>query len=170
MSARSLESANDAASDRPPDARSGFAARGETVQRTPSLAKRISSADRHANAVMSDVRISGSTGKSVSWTGGRPGVATKRSCLPHASQRNATIVPSGDQTGDEGYLMREMRSIVMLPRGASAVMDGTTRVSSAAQSAAGRDCMADDSPSPMRSRPPTGAHQRRRGGSGQKPG
>ena len=65
---------------------------------------------------MSDVRMSGSTGKSVSAIGGWPGVTTKRSCLPHASQRNATVFPSGDQAGDDGYLIREMRSIVMLPR------------------------------------------------------
>jgi uncharacterized membrane protein (DUF485 family) len=51
-----------------------------------------------------------------------PGVTTKRSCFPQASQRKATILPSGDQAGAEGYLICEMRSIVMLPRGGSAAV------------------------------------------------
>ena len=61
--------------------------------------------------------MSGSTGKSVSATGVCPGVTTNRSCLPHASHRKATILPSGDQAGADGYLICEMRSMVMLPRG-----------------------------------------------------
>ncbi len=116
ISLRSFDSVKLAASANPPATRIGFAAAGDTVHSTPSLENRISVGDTHANDAMSDVRISGSTGKSVSAIGGWPGVTTKRSCLPHASQRNATVFPSGDQAGDDGYLIREIRSIVMLPR------------------------------------------------------
>src|SRR5262249_40122017 len=116
----SLDKAKFPASARPPDIRVGFAEDGDTVHSTPSFENRIWSADTHANDVTSDVRMSGSTGKSVSATGFCRGVTTKRSCFPQASQRKATILPSGDQAGADGYLICEMRSIVMLPRGGSA--------------------------------------------------
>src|SRR5215470_5165438 len=69
---------------------------------------------------MSDNNMSGLTVKSVKATGFPPGVTTKRSCFPAASQRNATIFPSGDQAGLVGYLISAMRSMVMLPRGVAA--------------------------------------------------
>ena len=146
ISLRSLESVKLAASASPPETRAGLADAGDTVQRTPSLANRISSADTHANDEMSDVLMSGSTGKSVSATGFWPGATTNRSCLPQASQRNATLFPSGDHAGADGYLICEMRSIVMLPRGASAaagIADDRQRMTAMTDA---RRFMADDYP------------------------
>ena len=98
----------------------GVAVATATPHSWPSLPNQISSFEIHANAPMSDTSSSGSTGKSVSRTGALPGVTTNRSCLPAASHRNATLVPSGDHAGLVGYLMSAMRSMVMLPRGGSA--------------------------------------------------
>src|ERR1035441_4882867 len=42
------------------------------------------------------------------------------SCLPAASHRNAMVLLSGDQAWSVGYLISEMRSIVMLPFGSVA--------------------------------------------------
>src|SRR5262245_17461463 len=54
------------ASPSPPPYRDGFApAIGATVHRPPSREKRISFADSQVNELMSDVRMSGSSGKSV---------------------------------------------------------------------------------------------------------
>src|SRR4029453_3933350 len=114
------ESVKFAASARPPETRAGFGATGDTVQSVPFMEKSNSVGEIQANDPMSAVRMAGSTGKSVNATGFCPGVTTKRSCLPHLSHRNATIDPSGDQAGADGYLICEMRSIVMLPRGGSA--------------------------------------------------
>src|ERR1700752_1594061 len=69
---------------------------------------------------MSETSRSGSGGKSVSATAVLPGVTTKRSSFPAASQRKAIFVPSGDHAGLVGYLIAEIRSMVMLPRGPSA--------------------------------------------------
>src|SRR3954471_1532979 len=124
---RSFDSVKLPASERPPDTRAAFGDVGDTVHSAPSFEKRISVGDTQEKDATSDVRMSGSTGKSVSATGFWPGETTNRSCLPQESQRKATIFPSGDQAGADGYLMCEMRSMVMLPRGVSAAAGIATK-------------------------------------------
>jgi hypothetical protein len=114
------ESVKFAASARPPETRAGLAVDGDTVHSVPFIENSSSLGDIHAkrsDVRRADVRVDG---KSVSATGFWPGVTTNRSCFPHASHRNATIDPSGDHAGADGYLICEMRSMVMLPRGGSA--------------------------------------------------
>jgi hypothetical protein len=67
---------------------------------------------------MSEIKVSGFTGKSVRATGCPPALTMKRSCFPAASHKNATVFPSGDHCCSVGYLISAMRSIVMLPFGA----------------------------------------------------
>ena len=117
---RSGASVKAPASASAPLMRAGFAAVADTLHNWPSLPKSSSPFDVQATAPMSDTSRCGSTGKSVSCTGVCPGVTTNRSCLPAASHRNATLVPSGDHVGLVGYLMSAMRSMVMLPLAGSA--------------------------------------------------
>ncbi len=108
------------ASPRAPGIGAGVPLAALTFHSRPLRPNRISSFEIQAKAPRSDCSRCGSTGKSVSATGRLPGVTTNRSCLPAASHRNATFVPSGDQAGLVGYLMSAMRSMVMLPFGGSA--------------------------------------------------
>src|SRR5262245_58634315 len=82
---------------------------------------------------MSAVRMSGSTRRSVSAIGFCPAVTTNRTCLPHASQRKAMVLPSGDQAGADGYRICEMRSMVMLPRGDSVAAETASDAQAIAQ-------------------------------------
>src|SRR5687768_15689419 len=86
------------------ETRTGFGEDGDTVHSSPSLPNRIWSGETHARRLISDNSMSASTGKSVSATGFSPGVTTNKSCLPAASHRNATRLPSGDQVALVGYL------------------------------------------------------------------
>src|SRR5262249_27373094 len=144
ISLRSVDSVKFAASARPPDMRVGFAAVGDAVHNAPLRENRISPGETHANDPMSDVRMSGSTGKSVRAVAFWPGATTNRSCLPHASHRNAIVLPSGDHAGADGYLIWEMRSMVMLPRGGSASAGAARHRSRAAPIERAGTFMADD--------------------------
>jgi hypothetical protein len=53
-------------------------------------------------------------------------------------------LPSGDHAGDEGYLIREMRSMVMLPRGVSAPAGVASRRIVATHSVADENLMVED--------------------------
>src|ERR1700755_1992848 len=77
-----------------------------------------SSGEVHSKWWMSEVRISGSTGKLVRATGCSPALTMKRSCLPAASHKKAIVFPSGDHCWPVGYLISAIRSMVILPRGA----------------------------------------------------
>ena len=123
MKASSLRSAdrlNAPASPSAPAIGAGSPVVALTFHSRPLRPKRISSFEIHAKAPRSDCSRSGSTGKSVRATAWLPGVTTNRSCLPAASHRNATFLPSGDHAGLVGYLMSAIRSMVMLPLGGSA--------------------------------------------------
>src|SRR5258708_33262737 len=102
-----------------PAKREGFGPDMDTVQIPPSLLKNIWSAETHSKWPMSERQVDGFTGKSVRAIGFSPGRTTKRSCLPAASHRKATVLPSGDHAWSVGYLISAIRSMVRLPRGGS---------------------------------------------------